>query len=108
MGVSAFRKKSLIKDSMYGAENGISLYETVSIILIPNEYYKFRVWCKFVCTNFIREEYIGSIAKDTKVQCFGFVSQEDFLRCFPFEMFDRYTIVYMSHSCYCKLPLGIW
>ena len=69
MRVSAFRKKSLIKDSICGAENGIFLcmvYEIVSIILILNEYHQFRVWCKFVGTNFIREEYIGSIAKDTK------------------------------------------
>ena len=111
IGVSAFRKKSLIKDSMCGAENVIFLYmvyKAVFIIIISNEYHQFRVWCKFVGTNFIREEYIGSIAKDIEVQCFRFVLQKYFLRYFPLEMSDRYTIVYMSHSCYCKLLLGIW
>jgi len=42
MGVSAFRKESLIKDGMCGAENGISLYmvhEAVFIVLIPNKYH---------------------------------------------------------------------
>ena len=70
MGVSAFRKKSLIKDSICEAENNIFLYmayEVVFIVLIPNEYHQFRVWYKFVSTDFNREEYIGSTAKDTEV-----------------------------------------
>jgi len=58
-------------------------------------------------TNFSRKQHIGSIAKDTEVQYFRFVPQEDLLRCFPLEMSDRYVIVYMSCSCYCKLLLGI-
>jgi len=70
MGVSAFRKKSLIKDGMYRAENGIFLcmaHKTVSIVLIPNEYHQFRVWCEFVGINFNRGEHIGSTVKDTEV-----------------------------------------
>ena len=42
MEVSVFRKKSFIKDSMYGAENSIflcMLHKVVSIVLIPNKYY---------------------------------------------------------------------
>jgi len=42
MEVSIFRKKSLIKDGMCKAENGISLYmlhEGVFIVLISNEYH---------------------------------------------------------------------
>ena len=76
MGVSVFKEKFLIKDSMCGVENGIFLciaYKTVSIVLIPKKYHQFRMWCEFVGTNFNRKEYIGSIAKDTKVQCLGFV-----------------------------------
>ena len=70
MRVSTFRKKSLIKDGMCGAENGISLcmaYKVVSIVLISNKYHQFRVWCEFVRMNFNRKEYIGSTAKDTEV-----------------------------------------
>ena len=92
---------------MYGAENSISLYmayEVVSIILISNEYHQFRVWCEFVGTNFNRKEYIGSTAKDIEVQYFGFVSQEDLLRYSLLETSDRCVILYMSCSCYCKLP----
>ena len=60
IGVSIFRKKSLIKDSMCKAENGIflcMLCEAVSIVLILNEYHQFRVWCKFVGTSFSREKH---------------------------------------------------
>ena len=42
MGVSVSRKKPFIKDGIYGAKNGISLYmpyETVFIVLISNEYH---------------------------------------------------------------------
>ena len=42
MRVSAYRKKSLIKDGICGVEDGISLcmvYEAVSIILILNKYH---------------------------------------------------------------------
>jgi len=70
MRVSAFRKKSLIKDGICGAENSISLcmaYKMVSIVLISNKYHQFRVWCEFVRMNFNREEHIGSIAKDMEV-----------------------------------------
>ena len=68
MGVSAFKRKFLIKDSMCGVKNGISMvHEVVSIVLISNEYHQFRVWCKFVCMNFNRKEHISSTAKDTKV-----------------------------------------
>jgi len=45
MEVSAFRKKSLIKDSICGAENDIFLYivyKAIFIVLISNEYYQFR------------------------------------------------------------------
>ena len=111
MGVSAFRKKSLIKDSMYGAENGIFLcivYKAIFIVLIPNEYHQFRVWYKFVGTNFNRKKYIGFTAKDTKVQCFGFVLQENCLRCSPLEISNRYVIVYISYSYYYEFPQGIW
>ena len=46
MGVSVFRKKFLIKDGIYGAENDISLYmvyKAIAIILIPDKYYQFRM-----------------------------------------------------------------
>ena len=42
MGVSVFRKKSLIKNSMCGVENDISLYmvhKKLTIVLIPNKYH---------------------------------------------------------------------
>ena len=42
MGVSVFRKKSLIKISMCGVENDIFLYmmhKKLTIVLISNEYY---------------------------------------------------------------------
>ena len=70
MEVSAFRKKSLIKDGMCGAENDISLYmvhKVVFIVLILNEYYQFRIWYKFVGIDFNREEHIGFTAKDMEV-----------------------------------------
>ena len=111
MGVSAFRKNFLIKDGIYGAENSISLcmvHEAVFIVFIPNKYHQFRVWCKFVGMNFSRKEHIGSTAKDIEVQCFGFVPQEDLLRCSLLETSDKCVIVYISYSCYCKLPLEIW
>ena len=46
IGVSTFRKKFLIKDGMCGAKNDISLYivyKTITIILISDEYYQFRM-----------------------------------------------------------------
>ena len=101
--VSTFRKKFLIKDDMYGVKNDISLcmpHEVISIILICNKYYQFRVWYKFLSINFSREEHISSTAKDMKVQCFEFVFQEDFLMYSSLKIFDRYTIIYMSHSYY--------
>ena len=78
-------------------------YKAVLIVLIPNEYYQFRVWSKLNGTNFNSEEYIGPIAKNTGVQCFGFVFQKDFLKYSLLEMSNRYVIVYMSCSYYCEL-----
>jgi len=92
-------------------ENGISLYiayKAVFIVLIPNEYYQFRVWSKFIGTNFNRKKDIGFIAKDIGVQYFGFVFQKDFLKYSLLEISNRYIIVYMSCSCYCELLWGIW
>jgi len=103
MRVSAFMKKSLIKYGICGVENDISLYiayKAVSIILIPNKYHQFRIWYKFVSINFNRKKYIGSTAKDTEVQYFGFISQEGLLKYSPLEMSNRHMIVYMSCSCY--------
>jgi len=71
------------------------VHKAIPIVFIPNEYYQFRTWYKFVGMNFTREEHIGSIAKDTEVQFFGFVIQEDLLRCFLLKMFNRYVIVCM-------------
>ena len=95
---------------MYGVESGISLcivYKVVFIVLIPNEYHQLRVLYELVGMNFNREKHISSIAKDMEVQCFGFVLQEDLLRCSLLEIFNRHVIVYISYSCYCKLPLEI-
>jgi len=95
---------------MYGVESGISLcivYKVVFIVLIPNEYHQLRVLYELVGMNFNREKHISSIAKDMEVQYFGFVLQEDLLRCSPLEIFNRHVIVYISYSCYCKLPLEI-
>ena len=67
---SIFRKEFFVKNGMCRVENNISLYivyKAIAIILIPNEYYQFRMWCKFVGMNFTREEHIGSTAKDTEV-----------------------------------------
>ena len=75
-------------------------------LFIPNEYHQFRIWHKFVGTNFTREKHIDCIAKDTKVWCFEFVTQKNLLRCFALEISNRY--VYISYSCYCKFPPGIW
>ena len=111
MGVSAFRKKFLIKDSMYEAKNGISLcvaHKMASIVLILNEYYQFRVWCKFVSMNFNREEHIGSTVEDTEVWYFEFVPQKDLLRCSLLEISNRYMIIYMSYNCYCEFLPGVW
>jgi len=46
MKVSVFRKKFLVKDSICRVENDIFLYiahKTITIILIPNKYYQFRI-----------------------------------------------------------------
>ena len=46
MRVSVFRKEFFVKNRMCGAENDISLYiayKTITIILIPNKYYQFRI-----------------------------------------------------------------
>jgi len=62
---------------MCGAKNNISLYmvyKEITIILVPDEYYQFRMWHNFVGMNFTGEKYIGSIAKDIEVQCFGFIT----------------------------------
>ena len=104
--VSVFRKKFLIKDSMCRAENDIFLHiacKAIPIILISNEYYQFRMWYKLIGMKFTGEKHISSIAKDTEVQCFRFITQENLLRCFPFEMSNRYAIVYISCSCNSKL-----
>ena len=71
MRVSIFRKGFLIKDSICGMENNISLYMTykvITIILISNEYYQFRTQCKFIGTNFIEKVYICFIIKDMEIQ----------------------------------------
>ena len=76
MGVSIFREKSLIKDGMCGVEDGIFLcmmYKVVSIVLIPNKYHQFKVWCEFFGMNFNKEKCIGSTTKDTEVQYFRFI-----------------------------------
>ena len=55
---------------MCGAENNISLciaYKVITIVLIPNKYYQFRIWHKFMYVNFIEKKYICSTAKDTEV-----------------------------------------
>jgi len=70
IGISAFRKKSLIKDSMCGVGNDIFLYmvyKVIPIILISNEYHQFRMGQKFISINFTREEHIGFTAKDMEV-----------------------------------------
>jgi len=111
MRASIFRKKFLTKDSMCGVENDISLcivYKTITIVFIFNEYYQFRIWHKFIGTNFTGEKYIGSMAKDTEVQCFGFITQEDLLRYFLFEMLNKCVIVYISYSYNYKFLPGIW
>jgi len=111
IGVSTFRKKFLIKDGMCGAENDIFLYmvyRAIIIILISNEYYQFRIWHNFVGINFTGEKHIGFIAKDIEVQYFGFITQENHLRCSLLETSNRYTIIYMSCNCYCKFLLEIW
>ena len=111
IGVSAFRKKSFIKDGICRAENDISLcivYKVITIILISNNYHQFRIWHKFVGTNFSREEYIGFIDKDKEVQYLGIVLQKDLLRCSLLGTSNRYVIVYISYSCYCKFLLGVW
>ena len=79
MGVSAFRKKSLIKDGICEVKNNILL-----------------------CMA-----YEGSTAKDMEVQCFGFVLQENLLRCSLLEISDKCVIVYVSCSYYYELLLGI-
>ena len=43
------------------------VYKAITIILIPNEYYQFRMQCKFIDVNFIGEKYIYFTAKYTKV-----------------------------------------
>jgi len=70
MKVSVFRKKFLVKDSIYRVENDIFLYilrKAITIILISNKYYQFRMWHKFIDMKFTGKKYIGSIAKDTEV-----------------------------------------
>ena len=55
---------------MCGAKNDISLYivyKTITIILIPDEYYQFRMQHNFVNMNFTGEKHISSIAKDMEV-----------------------------------------
>jgi len=77
IGVSIFKKKSLIKDSIYRVKNNISLYivhKVITITLIPNEYHQFRMWHKFISMNFTKEKHIGSIVKDTEVWYFEFVT----------------------------------
>ena len=80
MRVILFRKKFFVKDGICGAENDISLcmaHKAITIVLIPNEYYQFRMQYKFIGMNFTREKHIGSTAKDMEVQHFGFIIQED-------------------------------
>ena len=98
MKISAFRKEFLVKDSMYGVENNIFLYmvhKGITIILIPNKYHQFKIWHKFIGTNFIGMKYICFIIKDIEVHWFWFIIQKDLLRCFLFEISNRYIIVYI-------------
>ena len=70
MKVSVFRKKVLVKDSICRVENNIFLYiahKAITIILIPNKYYQFRMWHKFIDMEFTGEKHICFIAKDTEV-----------------------------------------
>ena len=63
-------EKFLIKDGICGVENNISLcivHKVITIILILNEYYQFRMWHEFIGTDFIGKKYIYFIAKDMKV-----------------------------------------
>jgi len=104
------REVSFIKDSLGRAEYNIPLCvvnKSIAIILIPNKYHEFRAQCKFVCVNFIGEVHICSTTKDMEVQYFRFFTCEDLLRCFPFETFNRSTVIDMSSSCKSKLPPGI-
>ena len=51
MGVSTFRKKSFIKNGIYGVENDIFLcmvHKAVSIVLILNEYHQFTWKCNIL------------------------------------------------------------
>jgi len=95
---------------MCGAENDVFLYmayKATTIVLIFDKYHQFRIWCKFVGINFSGEKYISSTTKDMEVKCFGFVTQENLLRCSLLETFNRCVIVYMSYSFHCKFPPGI-
>ena len=99
-------KKFLIKNSMCRIENNIFLYivyKVITIVLIFNKYHQFRIWCKFIDTNFTRDNIQTPQPKTQKCN----IIQEDLLRCFPFEMPNRCVIIYMSYSCNCKLLPGI-
>ena len=55
---------------MCRVENDVFLsmaHKMISIVLISNEYYQFRIWYKFVSTNFTRKKHIGSTVKDMEV-----------------------------------------
>ena len=55
---------------MYGIENNIFLYiiyKAITIVLIPNKYYQFKIWHKFIGANFIRKVYIYFITKNIEM-----------------------------------------
>ena len=43
------------------------VHKAITIILMSNEYHQFRMWCKFISTNFTGEKHIGFTAKDMEV-----------------------------------------
>ena len=43
------------------------VYKAITIVLIPNEYHQFRMWCKLISTNFTGEKHIDFTAKDMEV-----------------------------------------
>ena len=81
-------------------------------MFLPNKVHANKLVPHSELMIFIRYEdnsyyFIYFIAKDIKVQYFGFITQ-DFLRYFLFEISNKCTIIYMSCSYNSKLPLEIW
>ena len=42
-------------------------HKAMPIVLIFNEYHQFRIWHKFISTNFTEKKQIDSTAKDMEV-----------------------------------------